>query len=48
MFEKIPNEVGLTTAVRVVLGAVLAGVTGALLPAVLAARKQPVEALRYE
>ncbi|HUS92873.1 MAG TPA: FtsX-like permease family protein [Phycisphaerae bacterium] len=48
MFEKIPNEVGWSTVLRIAVAAVLAGILGALLPAVQAARKQPVEALRYE
>jgi lipoprotein-releasing system permease protein len=48
MFEKIPNQVDLTTAGLIVIGAVVAGVVGALIPAVRAARMQPVEALRYE
>jgi lipoprotein-releasing system permease protein len=48
MFEKIPNEVRLSSVVKVVLGAMLAGLTGAIFPALAAARRQPVEALRYE
>jgi len=48
MFEKIPNEVDVVTAVVIVVGAIAAGVVGALIPAVRAGRMQPVEALRYE
>jgi len=48
LFEKIPNEVDWTAAVFIVIGAVLAGLAGALIPAIHAARMQPVEALRYE
>jgi len=48
MFDKIPNEVELVPALVIVAGAVLAGLAGSLLPAALAARMQPVEALRYE
>ncbi len=48
MFEKIPNEVGLVAAVNIVIGAVLSGILGSLVPAIRAARQQPVEALRYE
>jgi lipoprotein-releasing system permease protein len=48
LFEKIPSEVQATTAVYIILGAVVAGLLGALIPAIRAARMQPVEALRYE
>ena len=48
MFEKIPDQVDFGTAIWIVCGAIIAGVFGALLPAVIAAMRQPVEALRYE
>jgi len=48
LFEKIPNEVDAVTALVIALGAIAAGVLGALIPAMLAARMEPVEALRYE
>ena len=48
MFEKIPDQVDFVTAVWIVCGAIIAGVFGALLPSVIAAMRQPVEALRYE
>jgi lipoprotein-releasing system permease protein len=48
MFEKIPDQVDFGTAIWIVGGAIIAGVFGALLPAVIAAMRQPVEALRYE
>jgi lipoprotein-releasing system permease protein len=48
MFEKIPNEVDWNAAVWIFIGAIFAGLIGALLPAVIAARQQPVKALRYE
>ena len=48
LFERIPNEVEFTTMLWIVLSAVSAGVIGALIPALRAARMQPVEALRYE
>ena len=48
MFAEIPNEVQPEAVAWIVGGAIFAGVFGALLPSVLAARRQPVEALRYE
>ncbi len=48
MFDKIPNEVQPSMVALIVVCAMAAGLIGALLPAILAARKQPVEALRYE
>ncbi len=48
MFDMIPNVVSFMTAVYIVLAAIGAGLLGALVPAVRAARMQPVEALRYE
>ena len=48
MFDKIPNEVQVLPALFIAVSAIVAGIVGALLPATLAARMQPVEALRYE
>ena len=48
LFEEIPNEVEALPAVLIVLGAIMAGLLGAMIPAARAARMQPVEALRYE
>lgn len=48
MFDQIPNEVQGEVVLTVIVGAILAGVVGALLPALAAGRMQPVEALRYE
>jgi len=48
MFDLIPNEVRWPEASAIALGAVVFGILGALLPSIVAARMQPVEALRYE
>jgi len=48
MFDRIPGEIEPMMALLVVIGAVVAGLVGALAPAIRAARMQPVEALRYE
>jgi lipoprotein-releasing system permease protein len=47
-FDKIPDTVDPTTAVVVLVVAVLSSVIGAVVPAVRAARLNPVEALRFE
>jgi lipoprotein-releasing system permease protein len=48
MFDQIPNEWEWSTAFLIVAASIAAGLIGALVPAILAACKQPVEALRYE
>jgi lipoprotein-releasing system permease protein len=48
MFDKIPTEVDWHMACFIVAGAIAAGLVGALIPAIRAARMEPVEALRYE
>ncbi|MDP6544350.1 MAG: FtsX-like permease family protein [Phycisphaerae bacterium] len=48
LFDRLPDEVQLHTVVYIVIAAILAGIVGALIPAIKAARMQPVEALRYE
>ena len=48
LFERIPNEVRLVPTLWIVAFAILFGLLGAIVPAIQAARKQPVEALRYE
>lgn len=48
MFDTIPNELDWNAAVFILGSSILAGLVGALLPAIRAARMQPVEALRYE
>lgn len=47
-FDTIPNVVKLAEAAMIFAVAILASVLGAVIPAVVAARRQPVEALRYE
>ncbi|MCY2924634.1 MAG: FtsX-like permease family protein, partial [Planctomycetota bacterium] len=48
MFRQIPNEVDPATVWWIAVSAVVAGLVGAMIPAIRAARMQPVEALRYE
>jgi len=48
MFDLIPNQIQWREAAMIVLWSVISGVVGALVPAIRAARMQPVEALRYE
>lgn len=47
-FDKIPNKINWFEVTCIGLGAVLSSVLGAIVPAVIAARLNPVEALRYE
>ena len=47
-FEKIPDQVAWNEVRNIAIGAVLSSVLGAIIPAVIAARLNPVEALRYE
>ncbi len=47
-FDRIPDRVDPLEATAIVIGAILSSVAGALIPALLAARLHPVEALRYE
>lgn len=47
-FEKIPDQVYWPEVLAIGLGAVISSVIGALIPAVIASRLNPVEALRYE
>jgi lipoprotein-releasing system permease protein len=48
LFDKIPNTMSTQDLIVIPLIAVLASVLGALLPAIRAARMNPVEALRWE
>ncbi|MGB0767070.1 MAG: ABC transporter permease [Phycisphaeraceae bacterium] len=47
-FESIPDEVNWLEVRNIAIGAVVSSVLGAIIPAVIAARLNPVEALRYE
>ena len=47
-FDRIPDRVNYAEAVWAAVGAVVSSVIGATLPALLAGRLKPVEALRYE
>lgn len=47
-FDRIPNKINWFEVTLIGLGAVLSSVLGAIVPAVIAARLNPVEALRYE
>jgi lipoprotein-releasing system permease protein len=48
LFNKIPNEVDWSSALPIVLFAIIAAAVGAVIPAIVAARTRPVEILRYE
>ncbi len=48
VFSKIPDQIDPHAVMWIVLFAILAGLLGALIPAIIAARQDPVEALRYE
>jgi lipoprotein-releasing system permease protein len=48
IFKEIPNEIDPWSMVVIMICAILAGMAGALVPAIRAGRMQPVEALRYE
>lgn len=47
-FEKIPDEVDWNEVTYIGIGAVVSSVLGAVIPAVIAAKLNPIEALRYE
>ena len=47
-FDRIPNQINPVEVTWVVIGSIVSSVLGATLPAVLAGRLKPVDALRYE
>ncbi len=47
-FDRIPDKVKSADALFIVLGAILSSVIGALIPAIIAAEQDPIDALRYE
>ena len=47
-FDRIPDRVNPVDATAIVIGAIISSVAGALVPALLAAVQDPIEALRYE
>ncbi|MHC4293258.1 MAG: ABC transporter permease [Planctomycetota bacterium] len=48
MFSKIPNEVDLNIALKIIFFAILAAAIGSFIPAIVAAKTKPVKILRYE
>ncbi|ARN57274.1 FtsX-like permease family protein [Sedimentisphaera salicampi] len=48
MFSRIPNTLDIVSAMKISLYALAASLAGALLPAVIAAKTDPVKTLRYE
>ncbi len=47
-FDKIPEDISVIEAAAIAVGAIVFSLLGALVPAILASRLNPVEALRYE
>ena len=48
LFSRIPNQINWVSAIQISGYAILAASIGALIPAILAGRMQPVDILRYE
>lgn len=48
LFSRIPNEVDWSSALPIVLFAIIAAAIGAVIPAIVAAQTKPVKILRYE
>ena len=47
-FDRIPSKIDVHDAIVIVIAAILASIIGAIIPALRAAKMNPVEALRYE
>ncbi|MCL2700812.1 MAG: FtsX-like permease family protein [Phycisphaerae bacterium] len=48
MFDEIPAQVDASSLLSIAVGAIIAGLLGSLIPAIIASHMQPVRALRYE
>ncbi len=47
-FDKVPNTIDSHDAIVIICAAIIASIIGAIIPAIRAAKMNPVEALRYE
>jgi len=47
-FDKVPSKIDMHDAIVIICAAIVASIIGAIIPAIRAAKMNPVEALRYE